>query len=553
MSFSYYDKDNNIKRLNIEVGKEWSSYKEKDENSLMNSVFDAVDVNSDGKVDEGELNTLQRLLKIADSQIEKFKNNNTIEQEELRLLVDKISTLDLGTLETNKIITPEIIDIPNTKYKNDEYLIESNTKIITAVVDYSNLNNLEEGKYYIKSWKYSWNDDRTVITGTPEVSKVQHSNQDGIKNWSEGINRNITKIQFDSYDISDELKAFMEKIGEEQGFFVKLLDTKNRWIEDYSVVRADKKQLIPYHDSKFTSKLSISSEQQQLIIAERKNITGKAQGTAGQKHNAEKYSKIVAEEDVIQGKTYLEGGNVLNTLTKDGKPAAIIGEESIKYTMLAMGLKDSAESREIAKKQIAEELGIKEENITYIHQFDFHIDMYYRPLNDGQIGVPDYEAGIKVLKQLVLDIDEKIETSSLISDMKPNFTGTVYEKSGLKYKKQEYLKLIKQLEETKNKTELRTNVAEDELKEKGYEIVKIPCFSVVGNGANPINYMNGICGTSAKTEDKFYITNTSGNETLDACMEKYFKEVVGFDKVYFAPTKNHLKYSGGIDCLTKEF
>ena len=35
MSFSYYDKDNNIKRLNIEIGKEWDVYKEKDENSLI--------------------------------------------------------------------------------------------------------------------------------------------------------------------------------------------------------------------------------------------------------------------------------------------------------------------------------------------------------------------------------------------------------------------------------------------------------------------------------------------------------------------------------------
>ena len=116
-----------------------------------------------------------------------------------------------------------------------------------------------------------------------------------------------------------------------------------------------------------------------------------------------------------------------------------------------------------------------------------------------------------------------------------------------------YLKLLQQLEEIKNKTEICIKIAEDELKEKGYEIVKIPCFSVVGNNSNPINYMNGICGTSAKTGDKFYITNTSGDEALDAYMENYFKEVVGFDKVYFAPTKKYLNAKGGIDCLTKEF
>ena len=69
---------------------------------------------------------------------------------------------------------------------------------------------------------------------------------------------------------------------------------------------------------------------------------------------------------------------------------------------------------------------------------------------------------------------------------------------------------------------------------------------------NPINYMNGICGTSAKTGDKFYITNTSGDEKLDEYMENYFNNTVGFDKVYFAPTKKYLASSGGLDCLTKE-
>ena len=52
MSFSYFDKDNNIKRLNIEIGKEWNSYNENHENSLLNSIFIAVDENSDGKVDK---------------------------------------------------------------------------------------------------------------------------------------------------------------------------------------------------------------------------------------------------------------------------------------------------------------------------------------------------------------------------------------------------------------------------------------------------------------------------------------------------------------------
>jgi hypothetical protein len=371
----------------------------------------------------------------------------------------------------------------------------------------------------------------------------------------------------------------MNKIGEEQGFTVELLDVKEPWIEDLSVVRADKKQLIPNSDT--AAKMRIYDNENK-IISKRSNITISAQGSAMQTGNktdtpnAEIYSNIISTDDVIQGKTYLEGGNVLNTLTKNGEPAAIIGGESIQYTicaMLGLELGDSIDAikkvKEIisdnqeeyinrAKKQIAKELGIKEEYVTYIPQFDFHIDMHYRPLNDGQIAVPDYEAGINVLKDFIHKIDNEIEETK--SNYTPDFTGTNYN-NPLSAKREMYQNLIQKLEEMKTKTAEISQEAENELKKQGYEIIKIPCFTEIDKGfpvpdlqvKNPINYMNGICGTSTKTGDKFYITNTSGDEALDAYMENYFKEVVGFDKVYFAPTKKYLNAKGGIDCLTKEF
>ena len=584
MSFSYYDKDNNIKRLNIEVGKEWSSYKEKEENSLLNSVFDAVDQNSDGKVDKEELNILQKLLKIADSQIDKFKNNNIIEKDELEILFNKINTQDLESLEHNhnpSQITPKIINIPDdiSKLKNYTYLStykvfgedeegnDDKIKVEKFIVDYSNLKNLEAGKYHIDSWKEVANND-DILTIIPVFRKISESNQDGTQNWSEGINRNISKIQFDKTGCSKKLFEFMKKVGEEQGFTIELLDGCEGWIEDYGVVRFDKKQVIPNCDSNFVMSMY---DNENKIINSRKKISYNKQGSAAQKENTDKaanairYSHVVSLDDIIQGKTYLEGGNVLNTLTKNGEPGAIIGEESIKYTMcaiLGLDIEDACEREDYikqalkdysedninkVKRAIAEELGIKEENVTYIPQFDFHIDMHYRPLNDGQVAVPDYEAGINILKKFIQDIDKKLELNTEQS-------------SNLEAKKEEYSKLIVKLEDMKTKTAEISLEAENELQKQGYEIVKIPCFTDIDRGIpfektveNAINYMNGICGTSAKTGDKFYITNTSGDEALDAYMENYFKEVVGFDKVYFAPTKKYLNAKGGIDCLTKEF
>ena len=168
------------------------------------------------------------------------------------------------------------------------------------------------------------------------------------------------------------------------------------------------------------------------------------------------------------------------------------------------------------------------------------------------MAIPDYQAGIEVLSGLLQDIDTQIESANLSSE----------QKDSLQKKKVEYNKLLGQLEIMKSKTEAISTSAEKELKEKGYDIIKIPCFTDIDNGKdqrldakpveNPINYMNGICGTSSKTGDKYYITNTSGDETLDKYMENYFKNTVGFDKVYFAPTKQYLSGLGGIDCLTKE-
>ncbi len=579
MEFNYYDEFNQMKKCNIKAGTDWDSFKDTLPKQL-NSIFNSVDTNSDGKVDKEELDLLQKLLKVADSQIEKTKGNNIIENEELDLLVNKIETGQLAALEGNenpRIITPKIINIPEDKDKltNYKYLntyteygeaedgAEDSVKIAETVVDYSAIGNLEEGKYYVESWKQSYREETGVIL-TPVVRKIQDSNQDGTTNWSEGINRNISKIQVAKSKINSELVSFLNKVGDEQGFSVELLDIDGEalWTEDLSIVRADKKQLIPNCE---TGSNIEAYNKESKITEKRRHISLHAQGSAFQRQQpnedpvAIKYSHTLSQEDIVAGKTYLEGGNVLNTLTKDGEPAAIIGGESIKYTMIKLGLEDSEASVNIAKKQIAEELGIEEKNVTYIPQFDFHIDMFYRPLNNGQIGIPDYEAGIKILETFIQDINKKLEASSETTEA----AGTsLEEKKNLENRKQEYLKLIGKLEEMANKTEEIASEAENKLKELGYEIIKIPCFTEIDKGSNPslkargvenpINYMNAICGTSAKTGEKFYITNTSGDDNLDEYMEKFLKDTVGFDKIYFAPTKEYLRALGGIDCLTKE-
>ena len=226
------------------------------------------------------------------------------------------------------------------------------------------------------------------------------------------------------------------------------------------------------------------------------------------------------QEDLVRSKSYLEGGNVLNTRLSDGTPAAVVGQESIGYTLQAMDLANNEENVEIAKKQIIEDLGLKAENVTFMPQYDFHIDMAYRPLHNGQMAVPDYDEGIKLLQETPIE-------------------------GMTEQNKQE---LITQLTEMRDKTADIRRQAKEKLTEGGYEIVKIPCFATGSNST--INYMNGIGGTS-KTGESFYITNKSEYPELNEAMKKYFKNA-GIDKMYFVSTGPFLKAQGGIDCLTQE-
>ncbi len=210
----------------------------------------------------------------------------------------------------------------------------------------------------------------------------------------------------------------------------------------------------------------------------------------------------------------------LSKKIQDGTPAAVVGQESIGYTLQAMDLANNEENVEIAKKQIIEDLGLKAENVTFMPQYDFHIDMAYRPLHNGQMAVPDYDEGIKLLQETPIE-------------------------GMTEQNKQE---LITQLTEMRDKTADIRRQAEEKLTEGGYEIVKIPCFATGSNST--INYMNGIGGTS-KTGESFYITNKSEYPELNEAMKKYFKNA-GIDKMYFVSTGPFLTAQGGIDCLTQE-
>lgn len=82
MSFSYYDKDNNIKKLDVKVGMSWSELKT--DNEKINSIFGQID-DGDGIVQFTEKGLLEDFVQQIDNSGSEFENanNKILENSEL--------------------------------------------------------------------------------------------------------------------------------------------------------------------------------------------------------------------------------------------------------------------------------------------------------------------------------------------------------------------------------------------------------------------------------------------------------------------------------------
>ena len=359
---------------------------------------------------------------------------------------------------------------------------------------------------------------------------------------------------------------------------------------------------------------------------------------------------------ILQGKAYIENGNVLVTIKKDGSVAAIVGEHTILFSYqkreYANGFsadevrhalhnlkpsqseiafarkklmeadrinphlsleKQIAVAREylakiaITKKNIAEDLGIPESQVTYLKQLGYHLDGYIMPGPNGSIYMHDYQEVInsvdialandqvlsryervyllafkrnaQVLQERmggVVEYNEKVLSDGGFDVIK---LAGVYDSNyfdqelfldeaklhlGSESKANELLYSLKQqdLIYFDNKQQMVFKVGEYKNIIKtihgfcgDFETTRI-ITSFFSNST--VNYMNAITGTGNK--GKFFITNGSNIPRLNM----QFSEAIskqGIDNVYFVgkksntqdfwPALNSIKFlSGGVQCRT---
>ena len=486
---------------------------------MLNSIFIKVDVNQDDIIQQKEINLLSNLFQIAKNCLKGSNGNDALENQEIVELNQAIENANkTNIIDTNETTQPENYQYINIYDLKDEYFV------VPREEDYSNFDfaKLVPGKYYLKNIDSFSKIGKKSVVDEFFAYKIQDKAGDNIQNWSEGLNRKIDVIRVAAgNDSSKEIIEELRAIGEKMGFTVEEVYSAGQWIEDYSIRRHDGKVLLQGNDEKSF----ISEEDITTITQRRAEISNNTyQGAAAENGRTKAYSKTVPEEEQVQGKSYLEGGNVLNTIQSNGRPGAVIGQESIGYTLASLRKSNPEATEEMAIQAIADDLRLSVKDITFIPQYEFHIDMCYRPMNDGEMAVPDYSAGIAML--------ESTDIPSMNSEEKAQ--------------------LIKELRELMDKTQSILEEAETNLSNAGYKVVKVPCFSLPGKKDGPlINYMNGVGGTG-KNNQTFYITNKSGYLDLDEKMIDFFVNKFGIKKVFFVSTNSHLALSGGIDCLTQE-
>ncbi|MFN8673875.1 MAG: hypothetical protein U0457_17570 [Candidatus Sericytochromatia bacterium] len=255
-------------------------------------------------------------------------------------------------------------------------------------------------------------------------------------------------------------------------------------------------------------------------------------------------STFKLEADYAKDKNLVPEFNNINkkiaSMEKEGKLDTLTIKETISKLYnageLPKGVNPTKRAKEfLAKMEIVKEdifpkdLGISKAKIAYVPQTGFHIDMSMRPMKPGQIAINDYDENIKLLqeakKRTQVGSEEEKELDSIITQSQ----------------------LMKQVMEPVNK------LVEQELKNKGLEVIKVP--AVMKGDNSIVNFINATSGTTKGTNRQFYMTNYTPLKPLRDAYESYMKNNFDIDKIYWmgdSKSGQTEKYSGSEISLIQE-
>jgi hypothetical protein len=240
---------------------------------------------------------------------------------------------------------------------------------------------------------------------------------------------------------------------------------------------------------------------------------------------------------VSMAKSHIEGGNMLTGTLPDGRPYALIGNDSVAASKQALGSLDIP--LEQVKQTISQDIGIPVETIFFIEQpGEFHLDVSMTLMGPGKVVLNDSMMAFNLQRQWVFE--------------------ALKEDSSLQLQERDVEKVLSELEaEARIMAEYENRTASElsKLKPEGLEVIRIagkfPGITEIK--MKVMNFLNGEGGMGSDGKH-FYVTNGG-----DVKAEKYFAQAVeehalGVDRLYYIDpeaSSRSLSDDGGMACRTK--
>lgn len=361
---------------------------------------------------------------------------------------------------------------------------------------------------------------------------------------NEGVDRHIKTISVSDIlddptnnEESAEVYPTLQRIGRQEGFAIKVVEgSPTIWIRDDFLALSNGILLAPSSDPHVGEALKDLDSYRDPPG----HVYATDQGRVAKHHEIAAFKRHARENGLViqDSRVYLEGGNVLAVPKADGSKGVLIGMSSLLVSTFLLNREGAfaagtsfPDKLNVTKRVIAQQLGVDANQVTYLDQLEFHLDMFLTPGVNGQVFIEDPDDSNATINALLRDprlselqrneLKDKLYTSSSGSSAAPSLSTL--------------------------RAELKPTI--DELRSAGYRVVGVP-GEYNPEPVEDTDFMNGIVATGPDGKP-YDIVGQSPTAPLNGVFQKVMAHY-GIT-VFFVPDTQGLIYErGSIHCVTNE-
>ena len=361
---------------------------------------------------------------------------------------------------------------------------------------------------------------------------------------NEGLDRHLKTVSVSDIlddptnnEESAEVYPALQRIGRQEGFTVKVAEASPTvWIRDDFLALSNGTLLAPSSDPHVEDAL----KDLDAYRVPAGHVYATAQGRVAKHHEIAAFKSHARENRLViqDSRVYLEGGNVLVVPKADGSKGVLIGMSSLLVSTFLLNREGAfapgtrfSDKLNATKRVIAQELGVDPNQVTYLDQLEFHLDMFLTPGANGQLFIEDpYDSNAtinalfqdpKLSKLQRHELKDKLYTNTSASSSAPSLSTL--------------------------RAELKPTI--DELRAAGYKVIGVP-GEYNPKPVEDTDFMNGIVGTGVDGKP-YDIVGQSPTTPLNGAFQRVMAHY-GIT-VFFVPDTQGLIYEhGSIHCVTNE-